>query len=52
MKEIYTFRELDNLPEQAKKLKIQLYNDNTIKDIEFLVNQELRKFTSKKEKYE
>ena len=52
MKESYTNDEVADLLEQAEKLKIPLYANNTIKDIEFLVNQELKKFTSKQEKYE
>ena len=51
MKESFKPSEVVDLLEQARKLGIQLYNDNTIADIEVLVNQALRKFTSKPEKY-
>ena len=52
MKESYTYNEVADLLEQAEKLKIQLYSENTLNDIEILIKQELLKFGGKKEPYE
>ena len=51
MKESYTYKETADLLEQAEKLKIQLYSENTLNDIEVLVNQELLKSLGTKESY-
>ncbi len=52
MKENYSAKEVVSLLEQAEKLNIQLYSENTLNDIEVLIKQELLKFVGKPEKYE
>ena len=52
MKDVYSPKEVADLLEQAKKLNIQLYSENTIAEIDTLIKQELLKFGGKKEPYE
>ena len=51
MKESYTYNEVVDLLEQAEKLNIQLYSENTLNDIDVLVKQELLKSLGTKESY-
>ena len=51
MKESYTYNEVADLLEQAEKLNIQLYSENTLNDIDVLVQQELLKSLGTNESY-
>ena len=51
MKDSYTYAETADLLEQAEKLKIQLYSENTLNDVDVLINQELLKSLGTKENY-
>lgn len=48
----YTTNEIIDLLEKAQKLNLQLYSQNTLEEVEVLINQELLKFTGKPEKWE
>ncbi len=48
----YTPKQIADLLEQAIKLKIPLYRENTLNDIEVLVKQELLKSIGTPEKYD